>query len=78
MFFAKKEIIELEDKNYLVLNSTVINNEVYYEVCEVNVEKDTLDENKIYIKAIKEFGSLYVEEVKDDNIITLLNEALDG
>ncbi|MDD2208229.1 MAG: hypothetical protein PHG03_01950 [Bacilli bacterium] len=78
MFFAKKEIIELEDKNYLVLNSTVINNEVYYEVCEVNVEKDTLDENKIYIKAIKEFGSLYVEEVKDDNIITLLNEALEG
>ena len=78
MFFAKKEIIELEDKNYLVLNSTVINNEVYYEVCEVNVEKDILDENKIYIKAIKEFGSLYVEEVKDDNIITLLNEALEG
>ena len=28
--------------------------------------------------AIKEFGSLYVEEVKDDNIITLLNEALEG
>lgn len=78
MFFAKKEIIELEEKNYLVLNSTVINNEVYYEVCQVNLEKDTLDENKIYIKAIKEFGSLYVEEVKDDNIITLLNEALEG
>lgn len=78
MFFAKKEIIELEAKKYLVLNSTVINNEVYYEVCEVNLEKDTLDENIIYIRAIKEFGSLYVEEVKDDNIITLLNEALEG
>lgn len=78
MFFAKKEIIELEDKNYLVLNSTVINNEVYYEVCEVNLEEDTLDDNKIYIQAIKEYGSLYVEEVKDDNIIALLKEALEG
>lgn len=78
MFFAKKEIIELEDKKYLVLNSTVIDNEVYYEVCEVNLEDDSIDDNKIYIQATKENSTLYIEEVKDEKIINSLRETLES
>lgn len=74
MFFAKNEIIELEEINYLVLNSTIIESEVYYEVCETNVEKNTIDDNKLYIQAFKEAGTLYIEEVRDEDIISELKE----
>ena len=74
MFFTKNEIIELEDKKYLVLNSTIVDNEIYYEVSEANLEDNTLADNKIFIQAIKEYGTLYIEEVKNEKIINELNE----
>lgn len=76
MFFAKNEIIELEDKKYLVLNSTIIDNEPFFEVSEVDLEEETVSNEKIYIQAIKEFGALYIEEVKDFEIINKIKEAL--
>jgi hypothetical protein len=76
MFFAKNEIIELENKNYLVLNSAIVDNEIYYKVCEVNVEENSVDSKEIYIQAIKEYGTLYIEEVKDKNIIEELDKIM--
>lgn len=76
MFFAKNEIIELEDKKYLVLNSSIVDNEIYYKVCEVNTEENTVDAKEIYIQAIKEYGTLYIEEVKDQKIIEELNKIM--
>lgn len=78
MFFAKNEIIELEDKNYLVLDSTIIDNEVYYKVSEANLEKNLLSEDKLYIQATKESGTLYIEEVKDLDIINKIKELLES
>ena len=74
MFFAKNEIIELEDKKYLVLNSTIIESEIYYEVSETDLDENTIDEEKIYIQAIKDSGTLFIEEVKNSEIIEKLKE----
>ena len=76
MFFAKNEIIELEEKKYLVLDSTIIDNEVYYKVSQVDTEENTLTEENIFIQAIKEYGTLYIEEVKDESIINKINNEL--
>ncbi len=78
MFFAKNELIELEDKNYIVLDSGILDNEAYYKVCEPDLKEEKLSEDIKYIKAIKEYGALYVEEVRDNNIIALLKDALEG
>ena len=76
MFFAKNEIIELEDKKYLVLNSAIVDNEIYYKVCEANLEKNNLADKEIYIQAVKEYGTLYIEEVENKKILEKLVEIM--
>lgn len=74
MFFTKNEIIELEDKKYLVLNTTILDNEIYYEVCEADLKENSVTDNKTYIQAVKEHGTLYIEEVINSKIITELDK----
>ncbi|MDD2505365.1 MAG: hypothetical protein PHF21_03750 [Bacilli bacterium] len=76
MFFTKNEIIELEDKNYFIIDMAVIDNEAYYKVSEVNLDENTLEDEWKYVTAIKESSTLYIEEVNDPEIIEKLNEKL--
>lgn len=78
MFFAKNELIELEDKNYIVLDSGILDNEAYYKVCEPDLKEEKLSEDIKYIKAIKEYGALYVEEINDLALIKKLDNIMES
>ena len=75
MFFAKNEVIELEDqKNYLVLDTTIEENEVYYQIQEVDETGDNVTGDKTIIIAVNNRGNLYIEDVQDKGKLTKLNE----
>jgi len=75
MFFAKNEIIELEgQKDYYVLDAAIVDNEVFYQIQEVNESGDDLIGPKSIIIAINNKGNLYVEDVNDTNKLDKLSE----
>ena len=75
MFFAKNEVIELEDeKNYFVLDTAIVENEVFYQIQEVNEEGDNVTGPKTIIIAVNQKGNLYVEDVNDKDRLKKLNE----
>lgn len=66
MFFAKNEIIELDDQTeYFILDLAVVNNDVFYEVQTVADSNDSLTGPKMLIKAINNEGDLYIELIND-------------
>ena len=63
MYFAKNEIIELSNgENYLVLDSIEINNETYYKVELVDVDKKEKTDQIKYISVTNKDGKLYISE----------------
>ena len=75
MFFAKNEVIELEDqKNYFVLNTAIVENEVFYQIQEVDDSGDNVIGDKTVIIAVNNRGNLYIEDVQDKNKLSKLNE----
>ena len=76
MFFAKNEVIELEDqKNYLVLDTAIVDNEVYYKIQEVTESGDNVTGEKTIIIAVNQRGNLYVEDVLDKTKLKKLKES---
>ncbi len=76
MFFAKDDIIELKEKNFLVEKVALIENEAYYEVNETSKENDEALGNKLIIRGINESGTLYIEEVLDKELLTQIKQHL--
>ncbi len=76
MFFAKDDIIELKEKNYLVKRVALIENEAYYEVVETDKETDEELNDQMIIKAINEDATLYIEETNDEDLIKEINKEL--
>ena len=75
MFFAKNEVIELEEqKNYFILDTAIVENEVFYQIQEVNEAGDNLVGPKTIIIAVNNRGNLYIEDVKDKDKLGKLNE----
>jgi len=75
MFFAKNEVIELEDeKNYFVLDTAIVDNEVFYQIQEVDETGDNLTGVKTVIIAVNQKGNLYVEDVNDKAKLSKLSE----
>ena len=67
MFFVKDELIELEDrKKYFVLETALFNNEVFYQVQEVNPEGTNVIGNKKIITAINENSDIFIEDINDE------------
>ena len=61
MYFAKDEIIELNDnKKYLVLNAALRDDNVYYKVVEVNEEETERIGKPIYITTSNRQGRIYI------------------
>lgn len=61
MYFAKDEVIELNDnKKYLVLNAAIHEENVYYKVVEVNESKTTRIGDPIYMTTINKQGKIYI------------------
>lgn len=69
MFFIINDIIELNNKNYLVQKVALIENEAYYEVQEIEKQTNELLVDKLIVKGIKEEDKLYIEEIDDENLL---------
>ena len=63
MFFAKDEIIELEDnEKYLILDTAIIDNKSYYKIKQVNETLDKLIGDYKIISASSEGGVLSIDD----------------
>lgn len=63
MYFAKDEIIELNDnRKYLVLDTILLNNDIYYKVRKVNNEENQMQDETIYITAKNKEGKIFINE----------------
>ncbi len=63
MYFAKDEIIELNDnRKYLVLDTALLDNEIYYKVQQINNEETMKQDEPIYITANNKEGKIYIND----------------
>lgn len=77
MYFAKDEIIELNDeKKYLISDNALIDEITYYKVKEVNNEQKELIGEFKYISAENIEGKLFITEITDAQILAKLEELL--
>lgn len=68
MYFAKNELIDLNDNTqYLILDTIYLNETTYYKVEKIENNSKTGIIN--YIKAINNEGKLYIDNNIDENII---------
>lgn len=75
MFFIKNEVIEINnEKSYLILDTTVIENEIFYQIQEVDEVQETVVGPKTMITTITEDGKLYIEDVVSEEKIMKLQE----
>jgi len=75
MFFNKNEVIELENKkNYLILGTMIVENEVYYQIQEINEEGTNVVGKKSFVVAINDNGNLFVEDVVGEEKLSKLQE----
>lgn len=72
MYFAKNELIELNDNSqYLIIENIYMDETTYYKVEKIENNKKTGKIN--YITAINNEGRLYINNKLDNNIIEKLN-----
>ena len=63
MYFAKDEIIELNDnRKYLVLDTFLIENKVYYKVQRINNDENQKEDEIIYLTAENKEGKILINE----------------
>lgn len=63
MYFAKDEIIELNDnRKYLVLDTFLIDNKVYYKVQRINNDENQKEDEIIYLTAENKEGKILINE----------------
>ena len=73
MYFTKDEVIELNDnKKYLVLDTTIINDVVYYKIKEV--ENENVIGNELYITTEIKDGKIYINDKLSEELIKLIQE----
>lgn len=79
MFFAKDEIIELDNnKKYLVLDTAIIDDKSYYKIKEVNDSLDKLIGDYLLISAENKNGNLFIEEKLTDDETLKLTELFES
>ena len=79
MFFAKDEIIELEDnEKYLILDTAIIDNKSYYKIKQVNDTLDKLIGDYKIISASNEGGVLSIDDDLSEEETQKLNELFES
>ena len=77
MYFAKNEIIELNDnEKYLVLDTAIIDEEAYYKINKLNVDETDVEGEERFISATNDEGKIYINEDLTPEIISKLKELL--
>ena len=64
----KKDIITFNDKEYLILDTTILEEEKYLYCVGIDSEEMPTFEY-IYLKGTEENNDYYVESIKDDDIL---------
>ena len=73
MFFIRNEVIELDDqKKYIILDITLLNSKVFYQIREVDSQTNNVLGEAKYITVINENSDLYVEEVHEEEKLSKL------
>ena len=63
MYFAKDEIIELNDnRKYLIIDTVVSEDEIYYKVQQLNDEENDIEGEPIFISANNKEGKIYIND----------------
>lgn len=63
MYYSKDEMIELNNgKKYLVLDTVMLDENVYYKLKEVNGSEDGLIGDFIYVTTLNKEGKIYINE----------------
>ena len=76
MYFARNEIIELNDSTkYLVVDTAYIDETSYYKVEKISYNKHTND--YLYITATNNEGKLYINMNLSSDIVEKLKEICD-
>ncbi len=79
MYFAKDEIIELNDnRKYLVLDSVVLDDKVYYKLREVNEDETDLIGSPIYINTVNEEGKIYINDKLESEELEKIKELFES
>ena len=79
MYFAKYEIIELNDnRKYLVLDSVVLDDKVYYKLREVNEDETDLIGSPIYINTVNEEGKIYINDKLESEELEKIKELFES
>mgnify|MGYP004469212245 FL=1 len=77
MYFAKNEIIELNDnEKYLVLDTAIIDEEAYYKIKKLNANETDVEGEERFISATNDEGKIYINEDLTPEIISKLKELL--
>jgi hypothetical protein len=77
MYFAKNEIIELNDnEKYLVLDTAIIDEEAYYKIKKLNTDETDVEGEERFISATNDEGKIYINEDLTPEIISKLKELL--
>ncbi len=77
MYFAKNEIIELNDnEKYIVLDTAIIDEEAYYKIKKLNVDETDVEGEERFISATNDEGKIYINEDLTPEIISKLKELL--
>ncbi len=77
MYFAKNEIIELNDnEKYLVLDTAIIDEEAYYKIKKLNADETDVEGEERFISATNDEGKIYINEDLTPEIISKLKELL--
>lgn len=77
MYFAKNEIIELNDnEKYLVLDTAIIDEEAYYKIKKLNIDETDVEGEERFISATNDEGKIYINEDLTPEIISKLKELL--
>ncbi len=78
MYFAKDEIIILNDNlKYLVLDTTLLNDNVYYKIQKLSDDEKLLLDQPKYIKAINKQGRLYINDNLSTDELNEINKLLE-
>ena len=79
MYFAKNEIITLNDnKKYLVLDTTILNDTVYYKIKEVSLDEKNIIGEELYITTINKDGKIYINDRLSNEEINNVKESFES
>ena len=79
MYFTKNEIITLNNKKkYLVIDTAIVDDVVYYKIKEVNNEENKIISEILYITTTYKDGKIYINDKLSSSEIDKIKESFES